>query len=262
MTASPADLAAFATALAQHLPGQWCPTHERFPPPQDHRSIADHVWDRGPANSAVLDFPDSPIQLLEGPDDAQLCVIERPRYPRQYLVAPLEPESFKPHHFRMVDEPNGIAVPNYPVRAAAAITRRVLPRYRQALDAVRHNARTQPEPPHRPPAPDVAQTLTLIWYPDGVVGAPYKSVPEDARMVLYGCRFQYSPHESAFVLPASYSAIDRALFIQSAARLLTAQGIGVNFRHAAPASAGPPTRPPTAAPGTQPTAGRPSSARR
>ncbi|MER6424690.1 hypothetical protein [Streptomyces sp. NPDC001137] len=88
------------------------------------------------------------------------------------------------------------------------------------------------------------------------------SVPEDARTVLYGCYFQYSPHESAFVLPASYSTTDRALLIQTAVRLLTAQGIGVNFRHAAPASARPPTRPPTAALGTQPTAGTPSSARR
>jgi hypothetical protein len=60
-------------------------------------------------------------------------------------------------------------------------------------------------PPHRPTAPEATQTLTLIWYPDGVVDAPYESVPEDARTVLYGCRFQYSPHESAFVLPASCS---------------------------------------------------------
>ncbi|MDX3832850.1 hypothetical protein [Streptomyces europaeiscabiei] len=162
----------------------------------------------------------------------------------------------------MVGEPNGIAVPNDTARAAAAVTRRVLPRYRQAMDAVRHNARTQPEPPHRLPAPEVAHTLTLIWYPDGVVGAPYRSVPEDARMVLFGCRFQYSPHEAAFVLPASYSTSHRALLIQTAVRLLTAQGIGVNFRHAAPASEGPPTRPPTAAPGIQTTAGTPSSARR
>jgi hypothetical protein len=129
--------------------------------------IADRVWDCGPAHSAGQDFPDAPIPVLEGPDDAQLCVIERPRYPRQYLVAPLEPEGFKPHHFRMVDEPNGIAVPNDPVRAAAAVSRRVLPRYRQAMDAVRHNALIQPEPPHRLPAPEVAQTLTLIWYPTG-----------------------------------------------------------------------------------------------
>ncbi|GAA3500746.1 hypothetical protein GCM10019016_078530 [Streptomyces prasinosporus] len=262
MPATRTDLSVFATALAQHLPGQWYRKYEGFPPPRNHRLIADRVWDCGPANSAVQDFPDAPILLLEGPDDAQLCVIERPRHPRQYLVAPLEPEGFKPHHFRMVDEPNGIAVPDDPVRAAAAVTRRVLPHYRQAMDAVRLNARTQPEPPHRLPAPEVAQTLTLIWYPDGVVGAPYKSVPKDARTVLYGCRFQYRPHESAFVLPASYSTSDRALLIQSAVRLLTAQGIGVNFRHAAPASAGSPTRPPTAALGTQLPAGGPSAARR
>ncbi|MCC9705993.1 hypothetical protein E4N62_12440 [Streptomyces sp. MNU76] len=46
-------------------------------------------------------------------------------------------------------------------------------------------------------------------------------MPEDARMVLFGCRFQYSPHESAFVLPASYSTSDRAVLIQTAVRLLT-----------------------------------------
>ncbi|MGW2046212.1 hypothetical protein ACWCPF_13655 [Streptomyces sp. NPDC001858] len=262
MPASRTDLPAFANALAQHLPGQWHRRHEGFPPPEIHQLIADRVWDCGPANSAVLDFPHATVLLLEGPDEAQLCIIERPRHPRQYLVAPLEPEGFKPHHFRMVDEPNGIAVADDPVRAAAAVTRRVLPRYRHALDEVRHHARIQPEPPHRRPAPEVAQALTLIWYPDGVVGAPYKSVPEDARTVLYSCRFQYSPHESAFVLPASYSTTVRALLIQSAVRLLTAQGIGVNFRHATPASAGPPTRPPAAAPGAQPTTGTPSSARR
>ncbi|WP_229877478.1 hypothetical protein [Streptomyces bluensis] len=130
------------------------------------------------------------------------------------------------------------------------------------MDAVHHNARVQPEPPHRPAAPEVGEDLTLVWYPDGVVGAPYRSVPEDARMVLYGGRFQYSPHEAAFVLPATYNTSDRALLIQSAVRLLTAQGIGVNFRHATPASAGPPARPPSAALGTQPTAGTPPSARR
>ncbi|MFI5795912.1 hypothetical protein [Streptomyces sp. NPDC051677] len=256
------DLPTFATTLAQHLPGQWYRKYEGFPAPQDHRPVADRVWDCGTTHSALLDFPNAPVALLHGPDDEQLCVTERPRFPHQYLVAPLEPEGFKPHHFRYVDEPNGIAVPNDPVRAAAAVARRVLPRYHRAVDAVHHNARVQPEPPHRPAAPEVTETLTLVWYSDGVVGAPYRSVPEDARMVLYGCRFQYSPHEAAFVLPASYSSSDRALLIQSAVQLLTAQGIGVNFRHATPASAGPPTRPPTAAPATQPTAGTPSSARR
>ncbi|MFC8198932.1 hypothetical protein ACFUTV_26580 [Streptomyces sp. NPDC057298] len=116
-------------------------------------------------------------------------------------MAPLEPEGCKTHQISPVREPNGIAVPNDPARAAAAVTRRVLPRYRAALDAVRHNAFGQPEPPHHKPAPEVAQTLTLVWYPDGVVGEPYDSVPEEARMTLFGCNFQSSPNEFAFVLP-------------------------------------------------------------
>lgn len=156
MTASRTDAYPFATALAQHLPGQWYRKYEGFPPPKNHRPVTDRVWDCGPAHSALLDFPDAPVALLHGPDDEQLCVTERPRYPRQYLVAPLEPEGFKPHHFRGVDEPNGIAVPSDPIRAAVAVSRRVLPRYRQAMDPVRHNALIQPEPLHRLPAPEAA----------------------------------------------------------------------------------------------------------
>lgn len=187
-------------------------------------------------------------------------MIPRPHYPRQYLVAPLRPDGFRPHHFRGVDEPNGIAVPDDPVRAAAQVVRRVLPRYAEALNAVRRNALHQPEPPHRPAAPEVTKSLTLIWYPDGVVGAPSASVPAVARTVLYACYFQYSPHEAAFVLPASYSTEARALLLQSAVRQLTVQGIGVNFRHAAPIPSVPPrtTAPALGAPpgARQPTARR------
>ncbi|MEV6807764.1 hypothetical protein [Streptomyces sp. NPDC051132] len=139
-----------------------------------------------------------------------------------------------PHHLAGADEPNGVSVPGDPVRAAARITRRVLPRYTAALAAVRDKARLQPDPPHRPAAPEVTESLTLIWYPDGVVGAPYDSVPTEARTVLYGCNFQYRPDEAALVLPVSYSAQARALLLHSVTRQLTAQGIGVNFRHAAP----------------------------
>jgi hypothetical protein len=157
-----------------------------------------------------------------------------------------------------VDEPNGIAVPDDPVRAAATVARRVLPRYRQALETVQDNSRTQPQPPHRPHAAEVNQTLTLIWYPDGAVGAPYASVPNDARSVLYSHYFHYSPHESAFLLPASHSDAERALLIQSAVQKLTAQGIGVNLRRAATAE--PPTTRPSALPGlpqpSQPPRGR------
>ncbi|AKJ10179.1 hypothetical protein ABB07_09135 [Streptomyces incarnatus] len=243
----------FATELAAHLPGQWHRRYTGFPPPQDQPHVADQVWDCGPTHSALLDWA-PPTAFLDGPAGEQLCVIPRPRYPRQYLVAPLRPDGFKPHHFRGMDEPNGIAVPDDPIRAAAQVARRVLPRYAEALNAVRRSALHQPEPPHRPAAPEVTESLTLIWYPDGVVGAPSASVPAVACTVLYACCFQYSPHEAAFVLPASYSTEARALLLQSAVRQLTAQGIGVNFRHAAPT----PSRPISTA---APTLGAPPGAR-
>jgi hypothetical protein len=255
-------LSSFAAALAERLPGTWTSEYHRHPTYQAQFPLIERLWDTGHVDYIVSQYTLGHAAVLNGPDEQQLYVTDRPLYRHQLVVAPLEPEGFKPHHISPVREPDGIAVPNDPVRAAAAVDRRLLPRYRAALDAVRNNALVQPEPPHRQPAPEAAQTLTLVWYPDGVVGAPYKSVPEDARTVLYGCRFQYSPHESAFVLPVGYSLAERALFIQTAVRLLTARGIGVNFRHATPATAGPPSRPPAAALGKQPTAGTPSSARR
>ncbi|MFC5218906.1 hypothetical protein [Streptomyces coerulescens] len=160
-----------------------------------------------------------------------------------------------------MDGPGGIAVRNDPVRAAAAVARRVLPRFPRALDAVHQCPRDEPERQHRPAAPEVAETLTLVWYPDGVVGAPYASVRAEARTVLYSCYFQYSPHEAAFVLPASYSTSDRALLIHAAVWLLTAQSIGVNFRHATPAEPRP-SRPAVASPGMPPPAAAPAAARR
>ncbi|WP_172386627.1 hypothetical protein [Streptomyces sp. MNP-20] len=68
--------------------------------------------------------------------------------------APLAPDKgLKSHHFHGVDEPNGIKVSNDPLRAAVAVSRRVLPRYQRALAAVHHNAQAQPEPPLRPAPP-------------------------------------------------------------------------------------------------------------
>jgi hypothetical protein len=227
-------LSAFAVALAERLPGTWTSEYHRHPTYKDQFPTIERLWDAGHVDYIVSQYVLGHDAVLNGPDGEQLYVTDRPLYRHQFVVAPLEPEGFKPHQISPVRAPNGIAVPNDPVRAAAAVTRRVLPRYRAALAAVRHNAYGQPEPPHRQPAPEVAQTLTLVWYPDGVVGAPYDSVPEEARMTLFGCNFQYRPNEFAFVLPASYSPKERALLVQLAAQRLTLQGIGVNFRRAAP----------------------------
>lgn len=245
------DLSAFAAALAVSLPGAWTREYHRHPAYADQFPIAERLWDAGHVDYIVSQYVLGHDAILYGPDGEQLYITDRPRYRHQFVVAALEPEGFKNHQISPVREPHGIAVPNDPVRAAAAVTRRMLPRYRAALDAVRNNAFAQPEPPHRQPAPDIAQTLTLVWYPDGVVGAPYDSVPEEARKTLYASHFQYRPNEFAFVLPSSYSPKERALLVQLAAQRLTLQGIGVNFRRAAPLP--PPTPTPAAASKTLPT---------
>ncbi|MFF3412562.1 hypothetical protein ACFYW8_41800 [Streptomyces sp. NPDC002742] len=174
---------------------------------------------------------------------------DRPRYPHQFVVAPLAPDGLriKPHHFAAVEEPNGIAVPKDPARAAARVTRWVLPRYEQALQKVLANAADQPDPPHRPGPPQVDQVLTLTLYGDGALGAPYKSVSADARMTLYAHGFQYDPHQAAFLLPTSYGDSGRALRVHGVIQQLTAKGIGVNLRRSAPTTSAalPPASPKT-----------------
>lgn len=71
-------------------------------------------------------------------------------------------------------------------------------------------------------------------YGDGALGAPYKSVPPDARMTLYAHGFQYHPHQAAFLLPAEYGESGRALRVHAVVQQLTAKGIGVNLRRCAP----------------------------
>jgi hypothetical protein len=244
------DLSAFAADLAARLPGTWTSESHRHVAYQDQFPTVERLWDHGHVNYLVSEYVLGHDAVLHGPDDQQLYLADRPLYPHQFVVAPLEPEGseIKSHHFVGVEEPNGIAVPNDPVRAAAQITRRVLPQYEHARHAVRFNAQHQPEPPHRKAPPQVAQVVTLTWYDDGALGAPYGSVPLEARTTLYAHGFQYLPHQAAFILPAAYGEDGRALRIQAVARRLASQGIGVNLRHAAPTtSPGLPPTPPKAA---------------
>lgn len=176
---------------------------------------------------------------------------DRPRYPHQVVVAALAPDGthIKPHHFDAAEEPHGIAVSKDFARAAARVARQLLPRYEQALQTVLANAANQPDPPHRPGPPKVDQVLTLTYYSDGALGAPYKSVPVDARMTLYAHGFQYHPHQSAFLLPTAYGDSGRAaLRVHGVVQQLTAKGIGVNLRHSAPTTSAalPPASPKTA----------------
>ncbi|OKI09410.1 hypothetical protein A6A06_01505 [Streptomyces sp. CB02923] len=255
------DLSAFATDLAARLPGAWTSTYHRHASYKDQFPTAEQLWDLGHIDHIVSQYVLTHDAVLHGPEDQRLYVSDRPLYSRQFVVAPLEPASdgIQPHHFAGVLEPNGIAVPNEPARAAFQVTRRVLPRYEQALHRVLRNAADEPEPPHRPAPPQVSQTLTLAYYSDGALGVPYESVPAEARLALYAHGFQYHPHQAAFLLPAAYGEDGRALRVQAVAQKLAAQGIGVNLRATPQGATAPPTT--TARPSVPSPAGVPVTAR-
>ncbi|MEU6312304.1 hypothetical protein [Streptomyces sp. NPDC047014] len=242
---TPVGLSDFATSLAARLPGSWTSKFHHHARYADQIPRAEQLWDAGHVSYLVSQYVLMHDAVLHGPTGQRLYVSYRPRHPDQFVVAPLSPD-VEPYHFVGVEEPNGIAIPNDPVRAASQIAQRLLPRYEAALDAVRRSVVDQPEPPHRKAPPQVDRTLTLTWYEDGALGAPYKDVPEEARDTLYAHGFQYLPHQAAFLLPASYGEVDRAVRVQTVALRLASLGIGVNLRHASSTAPLPP-RPPAVA---------------
>ncbi|GAA3196498.1 MULTISPECIES: hypothetical protein [Streptomyces] len=244
------DLSVFVAGLGARLPGTWTSEYLRHARYADQFPHAEQLWDIGHVNHVVHEYVLTHHAVLHGPAEQRLYVTDRPLRPHQFVVAPLAPYAphVKPHHFVGVEEPNGIAVPKDPARAAARVARRVLPRYQAALQQVFDNAEAQPDPPHRPGPPLIDGVLTLTLYDDGALGSPYESVPVDARTTLYAHGFQYHPHQAAFLLPASYGDSDRALRVHGVVQQLTAKGIRVNFRDSAPTT----TAPPPAAPKTSP----------
>ncbi|MFD7013924.1 hypothetical protein [Streptomyces sp. NPDC059928] len=149
------ELSAFATSLAARLPGAWTSTHQSHAAYADQFPTTNQLWDIGHVNYIVSTHVLARDAILLGPENQRLYVTNRPLHPYQFVVAPLIPDGggIGPHHFDGVEEPSGIAVPDDPARAAAHVARRLLPRYEQALQHVRHNAAEQSAPPHRPASP-------------------------------------------------------------------------------------------------------------
>lgn len=163
----PTDLSGFAAALAVRLPGTWTSRYHQHAACPEKFALGNQVWDLGHVRWAVSEFVFRHEAELNGPHGQRLYVIERPLTPGQFLVAPLPPRT-ELHHFDGVDEPNGIAVPGDPARAAAAVTRRLLPRYQHALAAVRRNSapsRTGRAAPSRRTAVSLADGLPTRPHP-------------------------------------------------------------------------------------------------
>ncbi|OII62144.1 hypothetical protein BJP40_03840 [Streptomyces sp. CC53] len=233
MLQNPTALHSFSLALAARLPGVWTSQYHRHGSYGDQFPVAERLWDSGHVDWAVAEHVLGHHAVLTGPTGEELYIIERPRHRGQFLVAALEPAGFQPHHFRGVPEPNGIMVSADPVRAAAAVSRRLLPRYASAVEAVRAQARLRPDPPaHRLAPPETAKAVTLTRYGDGILGTPYTSVPAEARDALYLSGFQYVPDQGAFLLPAGHGPVSTAVRIQVLAARLAQTGVGLNLRHA------------------------------
>ncbi|MER5567165.1 hypothetical protein ABT083_13270 [Streptomyces goshikiensis] len=236
------DLATCAEGIAARLPGAWTSTYTRHPDYHAQIATTSQLWDIGAVGYAASNFVLGHQAVISRANGARLLVFDRPRYPDQFMIGPLEPVAPQ-DAFHQVDEPNGITVPRDPIRAAAQVTHRLLPRYEQALRQIRHNT-AHPHPRRTAPAL-ITGTVSMAWHPDGVVGAV--TGIREATMVLCDAGFQYHPYHRQFLLPASYGDLEQIARIQAASQRLASMGVAVAIRPARPAPtpatlpAGPPS---------------------
>lgn len=133
-------LRAFTDAVAVRLPGTWAALVEGdLVHRPSHADLVAQLWeDEGrPVGRALGGRLDRDVAMLVGPADESLIALARPHCPGQFLVGAMRPLGTDDAWCR---RPNGIAVPADPARAASDIDRRLLPRYRQAVEAVREPA--------------------------------------------------------------------------------------------------------------------------
>ncbi|MGW2404058.1 hypothetical protein ACWCXK_05970 [Streptomyces sp. NPDC001739] len=231
------DLPSFASALAQQLPGDWSSdylSHSTYP---DQCPRSGNVWDLAMVHGAISTYVLGHDAILAGPDDMRLYVIERPLHDHQMLVAAFAPSGIEDRHLSRVAPPNGIAVHPDPVRAASQVSRRLLPRYRQAAAQARQVAAETPASPLAPQRID--NQVSVTCHANGALAAT--SCDRNAATVLYLNGFQYDPYEEVFLLQG-YDPAEQVRRIQETAHQLGARGIGLAVLHA------PPSQPPLPAP--------------
>ncbi|MEV5979661.1 hypothetical protein [Streptomyces sp. NPDC052114] len=214
------NLASFAIALADELPGQWTSKHQTHTQYPDQFARAEHVWDMNLLAHAIAEHVLDQDAVLTRDDGARLYVIARPRSGEEFLVGAIAPGGIPAEAFRAVREPDGIAVPDDPVQAAADITSDLLPRYDKALAQVHEQAaRLTPAPP-----PELV-VITLSGR-DFHVTKPKRA---DAAQILTDNGCVYDTDQDVFVLPGDDTAA-QAESIQRAAAQLDRLGIGLSVR--------------------------------
>lgn len=129
-----ADLAGFAEALADRLPGTWSVGTREDAGAEEQFGVAQLLWDDGEVSRAYGQFPLREA-LLTSSDGDDLLVIDRPQRAHQFLVGALLPR--QPMRVGSVEAPHGIVVGDDPAQAAHAVATRLLPRYHHAVHHVR-----------------------------------------------------------------------------------------------------------------------------
>ncbi|MEV0259023.1 hypothetical protein AB0H82_32760 [Streptomyces sp. NPDC050732] len=214
------DLASFAIALADELPGNWTSEHQTHAQYPDQFARAEHVWDMNLVAQAIAEHVLDQDAVLTRDDGTRLYVIARPRSGEEFLVGAIAPAGMPAEAFHTVREPDGISVPDDPAQAAADIATALLPRYDKALAQVRDNAaRLAPTSP-----PDLV-VITLSGR-DFHVTKPDRA---DAAQILTDNGCVYDKDHDAFVLPGEDTAA-QAQAIQRAAAQLVQLGIGISVR--------------------------------
>ncbi|MET9550109.1 hypothetical protein ABZY36_33100 [Streptomyces sp. NPDC006627] len=214
------DLASFAIALADELPGNWTSEHHTHAQYPDQFTRAEHVWDMNLVAQAIAEHVLDQDAVLTRDDGTRLYLIARPRSGEDFLVGAIAPADIPAEAFHTVREPDGITVPDDPAQAAADITTDLLPRYDKALAHVRDNAARL--------APAQSPELVVITLSgrDFHVTKPDRA---DAVQVLTDNGCVYDKDHDRFVLPGEDTAA-QAQAIQRAAAQLDRLGIGLSVR--------------------------------
>ncbi|MFM9536914.1 hypothetical protein [Streptomyces turgidiscabies] len=89
------DLSAFASALAERLPGTWTSEYHSHPAYKDQFPTVERLWDADHVDHIVSQYVLGHDAVLNGPHAQQFYVTDRPLYRHQFVVTPLEPEGFK-----------------------------------------------------------------------------------------------------------------------------------------------------------------------
>ncbi|WP_051842157.1 hypothetical protein [Streptomyces sp. NRRL F-5193] len=219
------DLESFATVLAEHLPGNWMVEYHPHQGDEDQFRHAEDVWDLNLVSGAIAEFVLREDAHLIRQDGTRLYVTIRPLHDDEFLVAAIAPTgSIAAEAFEGVREPDGIAVPGDPERAAHAVTADLLPRYEVALAQVRHAVMNPPQPASRPDT-----TVVMTWREDGSLAATTTARP--ASEVLLAEGFVWETASNAYVL-AGDDTRAQGHAVQAAGARLARLGIGVALRTA------------------------------